>query len=365
METIENAKKTAPEERRLSDIELVMAAAASLLMAYLFLVRLSGIAWLHFIHPDWTIYDGSKLYLAFVFLFTGFQLWLKRNKGLNAGGLLLVAFFPTAMVVAIVFCLVYIGVLIAVLIAAGIAIILEFVPWLAACIKRKRMLRKKRYKFINGLALGIAIFFIVPLPLSSYTHLSFYLDPALAQDGNKEKGKAIDEGEYLEMLQGLDERIWGNMNAPEKLNVLRKVVEYECTAVLGCPIPTITEEVLDEENGVFRYPRDLIGINAHVLENNKFQSVLATTLHEIRHHYQYVCIDMYYALEKEYPEYASLQLFDEVAVFKTNAMKYKPTKNLLLYLAQPMEIDARQYSESRMEEFYLANLDFGESSRSQ
>ena len=113
--------------------------------------------------------------------------------------------------------------------------------------------------------------------------------------------------------------------------------------------------------GQFSYSEKIIKINSRQLKDGNLRGgtadeVLNTCLHEARHYYQYLMIDLY---KKASPEQRNLYVFTGVGVesWYENSKDYHSANTYeeetqFDYVTQPLEVDARQYAYEQVEIYH-------------
>jgi hypothetical protein len=179
--------------------------------------------------------------------------------------------------------------------------------------------------------------------------LQYYIAPIEYSD---------EESFEVDLRTALDN--WDSYSNEEKLERLSMVVEYECVNELGFEAPRLASDDLDEGvAGVFRYANSTIAVDENFLATAQFAEVLDTVLHESRHAYQFVCQRMVSELSVTNPDYLRLTVFREPLELSTEELqydRYEYEDSWEAYINDPFEDDARNYSLSRMTDYYLSVL---------
>ena len=148
--------------------------------------------------------------------------------------------------------------------------------------------------------------------------------------------------DYLNALPEVKRENWINLSFDERVKVVQKIEKQ--TAKVGCrPALAVETAPLSMNNyGNMNWESQKIVINESLIRSNKpedFQKVLKTLLHESRHAFQYSNI----ALERTEPNDEKYKSWMVNLATGYCAAKLFGFKN---YYLQPMEVDARVFSEA-------------------
>lgn len=165
--------------------------------------------------------------------------------------------------------------------------------------------------------------------------------------------------DYIQTLRAActDER-WAAMTVEERAALLQQVCTWETTAVLGCSACTI--QVGDLEPGTLGYydkKNEAIAVSHDALEKGDWQTMLGVVIHECRHAWQRDMIELLYALEEENPDIIYTHPFDTYADFRETWLGYTSgLTDFETYYDQIIERDSRDWTEERLQTWYLPNL---------
>ena len=158
-------------------------------------------------------------------------------------------------------------------------------------------------------------------------------------------------------INTLSDKTWAKMNHSERTEALQKIANYEAT-VLEMPVPEFTSTPLP--NNV----RGKYGPTTNTIVQNKDCTLAPTSkmaiqnaLHEIFHSYQNDCI--------QHPDSHPNVPPKTIDSWKQGRDSYSTdAKNAFTYLNNPLEVDARNYSDSRFS-FYESRMNQTVSTRVQ
>ncbi len=187
----------------------------------------------------------------------------------------------------------------------------------------------------------------------------FELDARMQQtvpDALTEPKKSELMAYYEDNFEYLEEPIWDRLRLSEQHILLQRVVDYECTFVLGCEPPTVEIEEIADEGVLGRFcplSKKIVVDREHVLFNEVDQ-VVETVLHEARHAYQKYLVQMYQSLQTSIrPEDDNLEIFQEARAFEKEFEKGE-LRDYDEYYAQAIERDSRSFADQRMMDYYLS-----------
>lgn len=158
--------------------------------------------------------------------------------------------------------------------------------------------------------------------------------------------------ENMDVIQQFgDEDLWKDLPEDDKLSACQTVCMVESN-YLGIPESKV---VCDSTMRVKEWgnvdEKSIIHINKEHLCNDKPADVLNTIAHETRHIYQRYMCKMYDEIEID--QYESLLVFREITFWKNDFSDYKSGhENYDDYYTQECEVDARQYAEQAVRDYY-------------
>ncbi len=168
-----------------------------------------------------------------------------------------------------------------------------------------------------------------------------------------------EEESYLRDLRtAMDAAVWPTLTEAQKQAVLQQVCQWETTAVLGSSACTI--EVADLPEGTLGHydkANEVIAVSRSALSYCDWQTMLNVVIHESRHAWQRDMIELLYSLEKEDPDIVYVHPFDTYAGFREAWLSYTSgLTDFESYYGQSVEQDSREWSEERLQTYYLPRL---------
>ena len=224
----------------------------------------------------------------------------------------------------------------------------------------------------------LATVLVVVLPLS----LRFFKTEALSEayinqlqamnDGTSEE-IAVHQtyGDEYRMAENIDtislirnDDTFQSLNCEQKQEVIEAIIYCEARYLGLCKINVKFEDLDENTLGVYNHEEKNIYINKKLLQENGVpgvtaEKILQICLHECRHSYQNLLVEMY---KEATPEQRALILFrdQEVDEWVRNFNDYRDSaddlEDYLLYYIQPIERDARRYADEQVE-IYYAEID--------
>jgi hypothetical protein len=166
----------------------------------------------------------------------------------------------------------------------------------------------------------------------------------VSNDGDNEP----EPEEDLSFLTYLHEDVWDTLTLNERLDVMQIIANREA-AHLGTPdVPQLCADVLSPDVlGHYSGAKTMITFSLEHLERDSMSSCLTTVLHEMYHHYQdRVCEVLRLAGE----QYSNLMMFWDARQFRDGFADYINEGEAYYY--QYVEITARAYASSRIEDYF-------------
>ena len=158
-----------------------------------------------------------------------------------------------------------------------------------------------------------------------------------------EEGRQIEKlAQYLNNMPEIKRENWLNLSFEDRVKVVQRIEKQ--AAKIGCrPALTVETASMSESNrGYMDWSSQKIVLNESLLRSNKpedFRQAMKTLLHESRHAYQYSNI----SLERTEPNDEKYQAWVMNLVEGYHVAKLFGLKN---YYLQPLEVDARVFSEA-------------------
>lgn len=152
----------------------------------------------------------------------------------------------------------------------------------------------------------------------------------------------------------LQEDMWVNLNEKQRLKTLQTVVNIECVE-LGIPymITVSARDLEGDVTGAYNHWERSIAIDEEYLQTGPAESSLETILHECRHAFQNVSVDLY---EMCGEQYKNSPVFRDAVVWKEEFENYvsadgEDTFEDMVYYFQSCEEDSRNYAASRKTDY--------------
>ncbi len=163
--------------------------------------------------------------------------------------------------------------------------------------------------------------------------------------------------DYENTLSKLEYMSWRRATVDEKTEIIRNICDYECYEMLGVEPPEINVTTEKDDGLVAYYNRktETVSINRFYFEYSPVETVIEAVLHECRHKWQHKVTELYEKLgDSEMKEYLDLSIFDGARGFSADFGNYQSgSDNYLGYYFQDVEVDARDWSEERVSDFYF------------
>lgn len=144
-----------------------------------------------------------------------------------------------------------------------------------------------------------------------------------------------------------EDATWNSYSIAEKITVMQRLADFE-TEVLGIPPVTIAAELIGTYTlGSYNDETNEILINTKYLDKSAVEECIGTICHEVRHSLQFQIVS---SIDWDNPIFQS-SYFDELRSWLQNQENYKSAwfYGFEEYENQPLEVDARNYSERETE----------------
>lgn len=215
--------------------------------------------------------------------------------------------------------------------------------------RRARLIRRARLrKFLKGteaiVNCAMAAIVIGIYALVLVTGFSIASPAESVKSFEEAKGYTIEAN--AERLRPIACGGWEELTVSEKLEVLQVIANIE-TGALGCDTNlrvgagARSDGVLGSYNG----KKNCITIDRDYLEESSAGDALRTVLHECRYAYQRMLVKAY---EDADEPYKSLAIFKDAKKLREGFENYTQAE----YYSNPVEADAREYSELRAKDYY-------------
>lgn len=155
----------------------------------------------------------------------------------------------------------------------------------------------------------------------------------------------------IETVAKLDEATWKTLSLSERLNILGTVKNVEMRYFGINHEVYLSADILNEGVlGSYIAEEHRIIINIEHLKSSDSRDVLQTLLHECRHVYDRMCVDLYNQIDDDYK---NMLMFQNVADFKKEFANYSDGSNdISEYYSQAVEKSARTYSALATVEYF-------------
>lgn len=215
------------------------------------------------------------------------------------------------------------------------------------CIIAKRIRKAiSRTQFFFALGLTCAMIFIGVRVLFGFS----IFRSTVAATASKELNEQTIESN-IDAILLLQERLWKKLSAQERVTVLQTVANIECR-YLGIPheLNVGVENLGENTLGHYVMETHEIVINLDHLMNDDASKVLESVCHEVAHGYQYCLVSV---LENSPEETKNLRLLKDAKNYAEEFSNYKAGDcDYYDYYYQKCEIDAREYAEEAVTEYY-------------
>lgn len=154
---------------------------------------------------------------------------------------------------------------------------------------------------------------------------------------------------YDEALESINENVWKDLTAQQRIDALQSICDYECANTFGCRTATVqtghpqSEYILGEYNHI----TNTILINVDHMNEDSVHDVVNTLLHETRHVYQRSVVNMLNDVEEKLDEEdMQLSIFQYALSMRENFDNYKSEDmSYEGYYGQSSEADSRSWAE--------------------
>jgi hypothetical protein len=218
---------------------------------------------------------------------------------------------------------------------------------------RNRLLYMGRIvKQTYRMGMVLAVFFFAAQFLSGSLN-TFFPD-----NSNQEKTVNESKMDRNEMSKALSATKWNAMSTSEKISWLQIITDYTAKEYLGCD--TVSVEVAPLGKKVWGCYWDALSsesiyISSSLVKSGEPKDVVFTVLHELYHHYEYLCISEVNFNSRNVSE---LYYFEQIRQWKENASNYieADKEGYDAYAEQPLEESANSYAE-KMTELYFKDVE--------
>lgn len=221
---------------------------------------------------------------------------------------------------------------------------------------RKKMnlvLRNRFYKCVTGtfsiLAVGMSII-MISIAVQGVCDLSI-LKTAI-KGSHREELEQYTISNNINTVLKLQEYEWTRLATQEKIDVLQVIANIEAN-YLGLPnkLNVQVSDLEEDTLGCYVDETYTIYIDVEHIENDSSYAILESCCHEAYHSYQHRLVDAYKDADESLQ---ALRLYKNVRFYEKEFADYSDgSEDILTYYFQQCEIDAREYAESAVEDYYL------------
>ena len=218
--------------------------------------------------------------------------------------------------------------------------------------RRKRIMKRRAHKcLINTVNITSIAMVVIMLPMlfGGVFGNSLFKSNTKAKSGVSLEKQSLSGN--MEMVLKLQQDEWVNLSTKEKIDVMQTVANIEAR-YLGIPNEINVGVANLREYTLACYSDQIhtIYIDLEHIEKDRAEDVLNSCCHEVFHCYQYRLID---AFNNTGDNLKELRIFkgvtDYIDEFETYADGYQ---DFCAYYFQQCEMDAREYGESAVEDYY-------------
>ncbi len=177
--------------------------------------------------------------------------------------------------------------------------------------------------------------------------------PFYAIEASNNSNQQMDN--WNQIYSKLDEDTWRGLNEKEKITLLQKVVDIECSQKLKCEKITLSASKLSDGTlGGYNenLEKNKVYIDRQHMNSSDVSEVVNTVIHETFHAYCYQCV----LAAEDMKEISELMYFFQLSEWKNNFENYiSPEESYIGYATQPLERDARAYADERTKEILMLN----------
>ncbi len=211
-----------------------------------------------------------------------------------------------------------------------------------------------RIKFASlGARTIIAVLLLsVTLPICvkaafGYELISSNVDVSIADSADDEWSLSNN----IETVAMLHEDNWDKLSLPDKIDVLATVKNVEMRYFgINHEVYLDAGDLDGNTLGCYNANEHRITIDIEHLKSSDSKDVLRTLLHECRHVYDRMCVELYNQIDDDYK---NMLMFYEISEFKDDFNNYTDgDEDPMGYYFQSVEISAREYSELATIEYF-------------
>lgn len=224
-------------------------------------------------------------------------------------------------------------------------------------VKNKKHLKKIVFNRIKFASLGtrtiiVVLLLSVTLPVCvksvfGYELISSNVDVSIADSTDDEWSLSNN----IETVAMLHEENWDKLSLPDKIDVLATVKNVEIRYFgINHEVYLDAGDLDGNTLGCYNANEHRITIDIEHLKSSDSKDVLRTLLHECRHVYDRMCVELYNQIDDDYK---NMLMFYEISEFRDDFNNYTDGDvDPMGYYFQSVEISAREYSELATIEYF-------------
>jgi len=157
--------------------------------------------------------------------------------------------------------------------------------------------------------------------------------------------------ENLDRLTDFRSEVWETLTIQEKMELLQTVADIEASYLgLGSGLPVCGESLEGNTLAEYRHTTGQIVVDLVCLEEDSGWDLLEYVCHEAYHAYQYELCELYAEVDERHQ---SLRLFSKTKTYAEEFRFYNNgSEDFYIYYYQNCEVDARQYADNALSDYY-------------
>ena len=303
--------------------------------------------------PNCTYFDSLTILWLAIILFSFISLFIIYKKARNGLSIFASLLLPLEIYTAFAYYK-FFPVLFTLVLSFSIALttiysIMLFRMRIPKQNNRKTIIKYRINKWFCCCRIMLAVMLsILILPLATKTMFNVPLISSSIQNKDEADKNTWTIKNNIDELKKLYDQEWEVLSVQDKINVLQVVANIEarvlgistelCMGARSMPEYTIGQYVIDT---------DKIYINIDKIDDCSAEEALNTVCHESYHAYQASLANVYNKLNDTDK---NLKLFKEAQKYAENYENYYSSGEK--YYNQPLEIDAREYAENAVDDYY-------------
>ena len=213
--------------------------------------------------------------------------------------------------------------------------------------------RKIRFALLGSKTIAVALVFVLLCPLFVKVYFGHGIRSSNADYSVNLSDEELCVANNRDIIAKLDDEVWDTFDLQEKLDILGIIKNIELKHFgIEREIRLETQKMSQFQLGYYSHEDHTVMINIDYLEKELIENVLDSLLHEMRHVYQFRCIELFDSVDEEYK---NMLLFTQISIMKNESENYvdgTEADKYAQYYSQEIEIDARCYGSERSK-FYF------------